>query len=279
VSYKSPPPFFRAGSDVLEKIGQVVLDDVALEQHETNRAELIGVKLPGLPESEEWRVNHGVRSRMSTFSFGLVATEVLIPPEKVGLSPIISSVSNSGLSAKNAQCLPMGAGGAKVSQTWIRRGSSEKLASTLQLDMAHWFRPTAANYFSWIGKTDILAALWEAKGATAPAWEKVRKADLAVLAEQRIAGTDWLPELPRGLTPASATDLKDANQKRGRGRFRPASLGHAPPLRRVVLNRQGTQAARARLSTGPPTPPAAPLCRPSGVNIPDAFLICVKSAL
>jgi hypothetical protein len=173
----------------------------------------------------------------------------------------------------------MGAGGAKVSQTWIRRGSSEKLASTLQLDMAHWFRPTAANYFSWIGKTDILAALWEAKGATAPAWEKVRKADLAVLAEQRIAGTDWLPELPRGPAPASATDLKDANQKRGRGRFRAASLRPCPspsPVRPQPLGNPG----RARPPIhGPPTPPAAPLCRPSGVNIPEAFLICVKSAL
>jgi hypothetical protein len=118
-------------------------------------------------------------------------------------------------------------------------------------DMAHWFRPTAATYFSRIGKANILAALREAKGATAPAWEKGRKADLAVLAEQRIAGIGWLPVLLRGPAAAPATDLKEADLKRGRGRFRELS-GHGPSLRRVVLNRQGILAARARLSTGRP---------------------------
>jgi hypothetical protein len=172
----------------------------------------------------------------------------------------------------------MGAGGAKVSQIWIGRGSSEKLASTLQLDMAHWFRPTAANYFSRIGKADILAALREAKGATAPAWEKGRKADLAVLAKQHIAGTGWLPELLRGPAPAPATDLKEANLKRGRGRFRELS-GHGPSLRRVVLNWQGNPGRARPPINGPPAPPAAPPCRPSDANIPEALLICVKSPL
>jgi hypothetical protein len=46
---------------------------------------------------------------------------------------------------------------------------------TLQLDMADWFRPTSANYSRRIGKADILAALREAKGATAPAWEEGQK--------------------------------------------------------------------------------------------------------
>ena len=60
------------------------------------------------------------------------------------------------------------------------RGASPKYHArhkllTLQLDMADWFRPTSANYSSRIGKADILAALREAKGATAPAWEKGQK--------------------------------------------------------------------------------------------------------
>jgi len=70
--------------------------------------------------------------------------------------------------------------------------------------MAAWFTPTAANYFSRISKAGILAALREVKGATAPAWESMKKADLAALAEREIAGTAWLPELLRAPVPEPA---------------------------------------------------------------------------
>ena len=59
--------------------------------------------------------------------------------------------------------------------------------------MAAWFRPTAENYFARISKTAILDALKEIKGATAPAWDKAKKADLAAIAEREIAQTGWLP--------------------------------------------------------------------------------------
>jgi ParB family chromosome partitioning protein len=67
------------------------------------------------------------------------------------------------------------------------------LAEALHLDMGAWFTPTAANYFSRVNKAGILAALKEAKGDTAPAWEAMKKADLAALAERHITGTGWLP--------------------------------------------------------------------------------------
>jgi ParB family chromosome partitioning protein len=38
---------------------------------------------------------------------------------------------------------------------------ADRLAAALRLDMAVWFTPTAANYFSRISKTDILAAFQE----------------------------------------------------------------------------------------------------------------------
>ena len=59
--------------------------------------------------------------------------------------------------------------------------------------MARWFRPTAANHFSRIGKTGILAALQDVKGATAPAWAKMKKSELAALAERELADPGWLP--------------------------------------------------------------------------------------
>jgi ParB family chromosome partitioning protein len=63
--------------------------------------------------------------------------------------------------------------------------------------MAAWFAPTAENYLAKVSKTVILDTLRETKGATAPAWDKAKKADLAAIAERETAGTGWLPELLR----------------------------------------------------------------------------------
>jgi len=72
------------------------------------------------------------------------------------------------------------------------------LASALSLDMNTWFTPTAANYFNRISKPQILAALREAKGTPpAPAWEKLKKADLGAVAERETSGIGWLPPLLR----------------------------------------------------------------------------------
>jgi len=84
------------------------------------------------------------------------------------------------------------------------------LAEALHLDIAAWFTPTAANYFSRVSKAGILAALQEAKGATAPAWEAMKKADLAALAERQIDGTGWLPEPLRAPTVVTAEILEAA---------------------------------------------------------------------
>jgi ParB family chromosome partitioning protein len=61
--------------------------------------------------------------------------------------------------------------------------------------MKTWFTPTAENYFSRVSKPQILEALQDAKGQPpAPAWEKLKKAELAKEAERQIAGMGWLPE-------------------------------------------------------------------------------------
>lgn len=72
---------------------------------------------------------------------------------------------------------------------------AEALASSVNLDMTTWFTPTADNYFSRISKPQILEALREARGtAPAPAWEKLKKSELAALAAREIEGKNWLPE-------------------------------------------------------------------------------------
>jgi ParB family transcriptional regulator, chromosome partitioning protein len=75
-----------------------------------------------------------------------------------------------------------------------RTEHASMLAHALGLDMAAWFTPTAANYFSKVGKTAIINAMREVKGAIAPAWSGMKKTDLATLAERSIAGSRWLPE-------------------------------------------------------------------------------------
>jgi ParB family chromosome partitioning protein len=85
------------------------------------------------------------------------------------------------------------------------------LASALQMDMAAHFMPTAANYFGRVSRDAIIEAIAQAKGSTpAPAWAKMKKAELATLAERQVAGTGWLPA-PLSIAEVTADDNDDAD--------------------------------------------------------------------
>ena len=74
----------------------------------------------------------------------------------------------------------------------VRHGKA--LAAALGLDIADWYSPTAAGYFSRIGKATILADLESIRqAAPAPAWLKLKKGDLAALAEREASGSRWVP--------------------------------------------------------------------------------------
>jgi ParB family transcriptional regulator, chromosome partitioning protein len=78
---------------------------------------------------------------------------------------------------------------------------ADDLAEALKLDMGQWFTPTASNFFAKISKQAILDSIAEAKGTPcAPSWEKLKKPELAMLAEHHTAGTGWLPK-PVRLSP------------------------------------------------------------------------------
>lgn len=87
---------------------------------------------------------------------------------------------------------------AVVSKAEPNRGGvafGKGLAEALKLDMTRWWQPTAAGYFSRVPKAVLLADLEAAKDVPpAPSWEKMKKADLAALAERETAGTFWKPE-------------------------------------------------------------------------------------
>lgn len=75
-----------------------------------------------------------------------------------------------------------------------RLAHANLLAGTLQLNMASWFSPTAESYFSRVNRAQILDAIDEANGSHAPSLEKLKKSELAIRAEQLLAGKTWLPE-------------------------------------------------------------------------------------
>jgi ParB family chromosome partitioning protein len=69
------------------------------------------------------------------------------------------------------------------------------LANAIGLDMTAWFTPDAANYFSRVGRTQIISDLTEATGKPAKrSWDKLKKSELAILAERETAGKGWLPQ-------------------------------------------------------------------------------------
>ena len=71
--------------------------------------------------------------------------------------------------------------------------------------MAQWWQPTAGNYLGRVSKQRILEAV--AEGVSHEAAEnlsKLKKDALVAHAEQRLAGTGWLPPLLRAPMPVAA---------------------------------------------------------------------------
>lgn len=79
-----------------------------------------------------------------------------------------------------------------------RMKNAGDLATALKLDMALYFRPDAGNYFGKISKDIILADITDITGKEpSPAQLKMKKTELAKLAEKLVDGTGWLPAILR----------------------------------------------------------------------------------
>ncbi len=87
-----------------------------------------------------------------------------------------------------------------------RMQQAEALSGLLNLDMAAWFTPTSANYFGRASKATIIGNLEEIKGAVAPAWNAMKKTELASLAEREAAKSRWIPPMLRGQSPLPALE-------------------------------------------------------------------------
>jgi ParB family chromosome partitioning protein len=84
---------------------------------------------------------------------------------------------------------------------------ADALGKALGLKMADWFTPTAANYFGRVNRSFILEAMAEAGiPARTRSWAKLKKGELAALAERELSGTGWLPHPLRDLAGAVEPD-------------------------------------------------------------------------
>lgn len=91
-----------------------------------------------------------------------------------------------------------------------RFSHADALARALGIDMTSAFTPNVENYFSRISSAQIISALCEAKGVpAAPAWSKMKKAELAAYAARETSGSGWLPE-PMRLRDEQNTNLDEA---------------------------------------------------------------------
>jgi ParB family chromosome partitioning protein len=83
----------------------------------------------------------------------------------------------------------------RLDPTLSRIAHGNALAAALNLDMKQWFTPTAENFFKRVGRPTIVNAIREATGKPSKrSWEKLKKSELAALAERETAGTGWLPQ-------------------------------------------------------------------------------------
>jgi ParB family chromosome partitioning protein len=106
-----------------------------------------------------------------------------------------------------AHCVARSVNGVKSKSDSDSNGNrfqqADALASALQFDMTEWFTPTASNYFSRVQKSRIADALAEAGKPASAGTLKLKKTELAALAENEVRGTGWLPEpvrIPRAMS-------------------------------------------------------------------------------
>lgn len=75
-----------------------------------------------------------------------------------------------------------------------RIAHADRLATALSLDMREWWQPTSGNYLARVPKQRVLEAVAEGVSAeAADNFRKLKKDTLISHAEERLAGSGWLP--------------------------------------------------------------------------------------
>ncbi|KDP84680.1 hypothetical protein CF70_017835 [Cupriavidus sp. SK-3] len=129
--------------------------------------------------------------------------------------------------------------------------AADAIAEAVELDMAQWWTATPASFLNHLPKARAIEAVAEATSKKdAEALATMKKDKLAQAAEQKLAGTGWLPKILRG--PKKATPKKAAPEKKKTAAKPAAPAKTAAPadLAKPTLKKLSHPAVRYRDSAG-----------------------------
>jgi ParB family chromosome partitioning protein len=125
------------------------------------------------------------------------ALEAKLPDSAEQLFAWLLGQPQADVLALLAFCIAQSADGVSDDE---RNGAVDELARAAGLDMREWWSATAANYFESIPKSRVLDIVRETVSPEAAATlTKLKKDALTKAAEQKVAGTGWLPALLRNV--------------------------------------------------------------------------------
>ena len=128
-----------------------------------------------------------------------------LPKDSGDLWDALDAFGGDSRAALFAHCVSLSVNA--VHEAWNRRpkafAHADRLAQTVDLDMAASWTPAAANFLGRVTKARILQAVAEGRGQrAADRIEHLKKVEMATEAETLLAGSGWLPEPLR--TPGRA---------------------------------------------------------------------------
>ena len=128
-----------------------------------------------------------------------------LPRDSGDLWDALDAFDGDSRAALFAHCVSLSVNA--VHEAWNRRpkafAHADRLAKTVDLDMAASWSPTASNFLGRVTKARILQAVAEGRGQrAADRIEHLKKVEMATEAETLLAGSGWLPEPLR--TPGRA---------------------------------------------------------------------------
>lgn len=121
------------------------------------------------------------------------AWEAILPQESAQVFAWLLEQPQDTVLGLLAYCVAQSVDGITDSEA---RGPVDELARAAALDMSEWWSATAASYFGSVSRARILEVVQQTVSAEAAAsLSKLKKVALVQAAEQKVAGSGWLPAL------------------------------------------------------------------------------------
>ncbi|MCP1913810.1 ParB family chromosome partitioning protein [Bradyrhizobium elkanii] len=138
-----------------------------------------------------------------------------MPKDVAGLWDFVAELDHDSRMALFAHCVALTVNAVKL--PFDRRpralAAARRLAEAVALDMTSYWRPTVRSYLGHVTKANILAAVREGLSEeTAERLSAMKKADMALAAEQLLAATGWLPSLLRTAASQGQAGLQSEAQ-------------------------------------------------------------------